>query len=42
MVSEDLYGKGGAMEVVAPGFQGANDSEEFAIIDIVEIGRAHV
>ena len=35
MVGEDLYWKGGAVEVVAPRFQGANDSEEFSIIDIV-------
>ena len=35
MVGEDLHWKGGAMEVVAPGFQGANDGEEFTIIDIV-------
>ena len=35
MVGEDLYRKGGAMEVVAPGFQGANDGEEFAVIDVV-------
>ena len=35
MVGEDLYRERRAMEVMAPGFQGANDSEEFAIIDIV-------
>ena len=35
MVGEDLYGEGGAMEIVAPGFQGTNDGEEFAIIDII-------
>ena len=35
MVGEDLYRERGAMEVMSPGFQGANDSEEFAIIDIV-------
>ena len=35
MVSEDLYGERGAMEVMAPGLQGVNDSKEFAIIDIV-------
>ena len=35
VVSEDLHGKGGAMEIVAPRFQGANDSEEFAVIDVV-------
>ena len=35
VVGEDLYGKGGAMEVVAPGLQGANDGEEFSVIDII-------
>ena len=35
MVSEDLYGEGGTMEIVAPRFQGTNDGEEFAVIDIV-------
>ena len=35
VIGEDLHGKRGAMEVVAPGFQGADDSEEFAIINIV-------
>ena len=35
VVGEDLYGEGGAMEIVAPRFQGANDGEEFTIIDII-------
>ena len=35
MVGEDLYREGGTVEVVAPGFQGANDSEKFSIIDII-------
>ena len=35
VVGEDLYGEGGAVEIVAPGFQGANNGEKFAIIDIV-------
>ena len=35
VVGEDLYGERGTMEVVAPGFQGADDGEEFAIINIV-------
>ena len=35
VVSEDLHREGGAVKIVAPGFQGANDSKEFAIIDIV-------
>ena len=40
MVGEDLYRKGGAMEVVVPRFQGANDGEEFTVIDVVvALGR---
>ena len=35
MVSEDLDWEGGAMEVVAPRFQGANDGKEFTVIDVV-------
>ena len=35
MVGEDLYRERRAKKVMAPGFQGANDSEEFVIIDIV-------
>ena len=35
VVSEDLYREGGTMEIVAPRFQGANDGEEFAVIDII-------
>ena len=35
MVGEDLHWEGGAVEVVAPRFQGTNDGEEFTIIDIV-------
>ena len=35
MVGEDLYWKGEAMEVVAPRFQGADDGEEFAVVDVV-------
>ena len=35
VVSEDLYGKGGTMEIVAPRLQGANDGKEFAVINIV-------
>ena len=40
VVGEDLYGERRAMEIVAPRFQGANDSEEFAVIDVVvALGR---
>ena len=35
VVGEDLYGKGGAMEIVAPGLQGANNGEELSVINIV-------
>ena len=35
MVGEDLYREGGAVEIMAPGFQGANDGEEFSVINIV-------
>ena len=35
VVSKDLHREGGAMEIVAPGFQGTNDSEEFAVIDVI-------
>ena len=35
VVSEDLDREGGAMEIVAPCFQGANDGKEFAVVDVV-------
>ena len=35
VVGEDLYGEGGAVEIMAPGFQGVNDGEEFSVINIV-------
>ena len=35
VVSEDLHRERGAMEVVVPGFQGVNNGEKFAIIDII-------
>jgi len=35
VVSEDLDGEGGAMEVVSKGFESANNSEEFAVVDVV-------
>ena len=35
MVGEDLHGEGGAVEIVAPGLQGANNGEKFAVINIV-------
>ena len=35
VVSKNLYRKRGAMEVVSPGIQGANDGKEFMVINIV-------
>ena len=35
VISENLYGKRGAVEAVSPGFQSMYDSKEFSIIDIV-------
>ena len=35
VVSEDLYGKGGSMEVVSSGLQGTDDSKEFPVIDVI-------
>ena len=35
VVGKDLYREGGPMEIMAPRFQGANDGEEFSVIDIV-------
>ena len=35
VVGEDLYRERGAVEVMAPGFQGADDSEEFVIVYVI-------
>ena len=35
MVGEDLHREGGTMKIVTPGFQGVNDGEKLAIVDIV-------
>ena len=35
VISEDLNWKGGAMEVVSPRLQGMDDSEEFAVVDVI-------
>ena len=35
MVGKDLYRERGTVEVVAPRFQGANNGEKFATIDII-------
>ena len=37
MIVEYLHREGRAMEIVAPGFQGANDGEEFTVIDVVVV-----
>ena len=37
VVGEDLHGERGTVEVMAPGLQGVDDSEEFSIIDIVVV-----
>ena len=35
MVSEDLDGEWGAIEVVSPGLQGTDDCEELLVIDVI-------
>ena len=35
VVGEDLHRKGGAMKVVAPRFQGTDNGQEFAVIDVI-------
>ena len=35
VVGEDLDREGGAMEVVVPSFQGANDSKKLTVVDVV-------
>ena len=35
VICKDLYGERGAVEVVSPGLQGADDGEEFSVIDVV-------
>ena len=35
VVGEDLDRERGAMEVVAPSFQGANDSKKLMVVDVV-------
>ena len=35
VVGEDLYWKGGAVEIVVPRLQGANNSKEFVVVDVV-------
>ena len=35
MVSKDLNWERGTVEVVSEGFEGADDGEEFAIIDVI-------
>ena len=35
VVGEDLHRKRGSVEIISPGFQGANDSKEFTVIDVI-------
>ena len=35
MISENLDGERGAMKVVTPGFESANNGKELSIVDIV-------
>ena len=35
MVGKDLYWERGTVEVVTPGFQGANDGEKFTVINVI-------
>ena len=35
VISKHLDGKGGAVEVMPPGLQGADDGKEFLVIDII-------
>ena len=37
MISENLDGKRGTMEVMSPGFEGTDYCQEFAVIDIVVV-----
>ena len=35
VVSKDLYGERGSVEIVSPGLQGADDGEEFSVVDVI-------
>ena len=35
MISENLDGKGGTVEVISPGFEGTDDSKELVIVDVI-------
>ena len=35
MIGKDLDGEGGTMKVMSPGFQGADDGQEFSIVDVI-------
>ena len=39
MISKDLDGEGGTMEVMSPGFEGTDDGQEFTVIDIIVLFR---
>ena len=35
VIGEDLDGEGGTMEVMSPGFEDMDDSQEFSVINII-------
>ena len=35
VIGEDLDGEGGTMEVMSPGFEGTDDSQEFSVVNII-------
>ena len=35
VIGEDLYRKGGAVKIVPPGLQSADDGKEFTVIDVI-------
>ena len=40
VIGKDLHQEGRAVEIVVPGFQGMDDWEEFAVVDvIISLGR---
>ena len=35
LIGKDLHREGGAVKIVAPGFQGADDCEELSVVDVI-------
>ena len=35
VISEDLDGEGGTVEVMSPGFEGTDDSQGFSVVNII-------